>query len=166
MVTLVYTDSFLSSFLSPSLFLFLSPRLSLSSQPPEEGPRNLLKKTVGFSLSLSPIFGFRFRAWYSQKFLISVSDFVRGFRFRVFGVSDFVFLIFSISDFVFNFFDFRFSFRPLSLFSDFLFLIFSISDFFSDFLFPEFSFSVFLFSFPISVFLFSFSDFCRRTANT
>ena len=36
MVTLVYTHTFLSSFLSPPLFLFLSPRLSLSLQPPEE----------------------------------------------------------------------------------------------------------------------------------
>ena len=110
MVTLVYTDSFLSSFLSPSLFLFLSPRLSLSLQPPEEeGPRDLLQKTVvlSLSLSLSPIFGFRFRAWYSQKFVISceVSDFGLGFQFR-FPISCFRGFRFRISDFLY--FRFRF----------------------------------------------------------
>ena len=142
MVTLVPTHIFLSYFLSPSLFLFLSPRLSLSSQPPqEEGPRNLLKKKVGLSLSLSPKntdFRFRFPL---------LSDFVFWSRFRIF---DFRFSFsrfsgFRFSDFIFSHFVFRFSRFPIPILT-FHFSFFPI--------FPIFRFSFFDFVFSIL-----FSDF-------
>ena len=143
MVTLVHTHIFLSSFLSPSLFLFLSPQISLSSQPPEEeGPRNLLKKKVGLSLSLSPEnTDFPFFFWYSE------SRFDSDFVFRCFPISSFSL------DFVFSIFVFRFPDFPVFRFSDFIFSHFVFQ--FSRFPIPisTFYFSFFLI-FPIFRFLF------------